>query len=289
MGFFKQSKIIRHLIGAFLFTVGLNLSAAAGGLSVLLYPMTVRSAGMAQLLDPVNTPTTLYRLPDRQADVSAWQWISGVNGLAITVNRQPVAVTLNYFNTAGLEYRDEVPSELPQYDFGYSNAAVGITIGQLLGNIQTAANVQYLWERTLDYSAGGMDLNVAASLNLFENLLLTGGVRHVGFMSDLNEQSSELPTATFLQIGYSGEQLGLTGELSSGDFPVKLGGEVTFMTLIHLYSGLQMGRDVDGAGIDFHPSAGFELDLQTFTLGYALYQLNHVLSPRQYISLAWRF
>ncbi|MCF7801626.1 MAG: hypothetical protein K9N34_06370 [Candidatus Marinimicrobia bacterium] len=282
-------KILRSLTGLVLMTAGVNLFAAGGGLSVLQYPMTVRSAGMAQLLDPVNTPTALYRLPDRQADVSAWQWISGVNGLAITVNRQPVAVTLNYFNIEGLEYRDEVPTEFPQYDFGYSNAALGITMGQLIGKVQTAANIQYLWERTLDYSAGGVDLNLAASMNFSEGLFLTGGVRHLGVMSALRDESSDLPTAFFAQLGYQADQLGLTGELSGGDFPVKLGGEYTFLTIIHLYGGVQMGRDVDAAGGDFYPSAGFEMDFQTFTLGYALYQINHVLGPRQYISLAWRF
>ncbi|MCF7797369.1 MAG: hypothetical protein K9N11_04825 [Lentisphaeria bacterium] len=279
----------RRLSGFILMTLGLNLSAAGGGLAVLQYPITVRSAGMGQLLDPANTPTSLYRLPDRQADVSAWQWISGVNGLAITVNRQPVAVTLNYFNIEGLQYRDDVPTELPRFEFGYSNAAVGVTIGRVFGKIQTAVNLQYLWERTLDYSAGGVDLNLAAALDIAERLLLTGGVRNVGFMSDLNSESSELPTAAFLQVGYSGDGLGITGELSNDDFPVKLGGEYTFLSIIHLYGGLQVGRDVDAAGMDYYPSAGFELDFQTFTLGFALHQINHVLGPRQYIALAWRF
>lgn len=266
-----------------------SLAAADGGLSVLQYPTSIRSAGMGQLSDPTSTPTSIYHSPNRRAEISAWQWIGGVGGFALTVNRLPVAISVNYFSIDGIEYRTNIPSELAQFNFGYSNAALGLTYGRRFGRIQAAASMQYLWERTLDYTANGIDFSISGDMDLTPVVGLTAGVRHAGFMSALDQESSKLPFAAFIQTAYRRQDFGLIGELSTGDFPVKVSGEYTFLELIHLYGGVQMSRNVDGAGTHFYPSAGFEIDWQTFTIGYSLYQLNHPVSPRQYLSLAWRF
>lgn len=287
-----RSQLIRKQRYRFIFVLLLSVTpmlATDGGLAVLQYPISVRSAGLGQMIEPASTPTAIYHLPDRRADASFWQWIGGVNGLALTVNRLPVAVTVNYFSMNGIEYRTEVPSELAQFNFGYSNAAIGLTYGRLFGKFRTAMTVQYLWERSLDYRASGVDISVSGDFDLTNSLGLTAGVRHVGYMSALNKKSSKLPFAFFAQTAFKKNNIGLIGEVASGDFPVKLSGEYTFIDIIHLYGGVQMSQNVNGTGTHFYPSTGFEIDWQTFTLGYALYQLNHPVSLRQYVSIAWRF
>ena len=263
--------------------------ASDGSLAVLQYPVSIRSAGMGQYFEPNNTPTSIYHLTDRRAEVSFWQWIGGVNGLALTVNRLPIAVTVNYLSINDIEYRTEVPSELSQFNFGYSNAAIGLTSGRTLGKFHTAMTVQYLWEKTLDYSARGIDISLSGDFDLTNSLYVTAGFRHAGFISALDQQSSHLPFAVFGQAAFHRNNFGVTGELTTGDFPVKLSGEYTFMSMIHLYGGIQVSQNVNGTGTQFYPSTGFEIDWQTFTLGYAMYQLNHPVNSHQYASIAWRF
>ncbi len=260
-----------------------------GGLAVLQYPTAVRAAGMGLVLDAANTPSSIFNNPDHQAGWTAWHWLGGVNGIALSVNHRPWAVTLNYFSIEGFQYRTEIPTSLPLFEFGYSNAAAGLTLGKTFGKIRGAINGQFLWERTLSYSATGLDLSVSGEFPISEAISIAAGLRHAGFMSNLNQTGSTLPTAIFGQLAWSESGLNTTLELANDDFPFKLGASYALQNLIRLYAGLQVGNDYANSNLRTYGSAGLEIDWQTFSLGIAMYQINHPLAPRQYVTLSWRF
>jgi len=52
-------------------------------------------------------------------------------------------------------------------------------------------------------------------------------------------------------------------------------------------AGLQI--EAADPGLKLHPSAGFTAAWSSFTFGYAIYQMDHNLGPRHFITLYWDY
>jgi len=82
-------------------------------------------------------------------------------------------------------------------------------------------------------------------------------------------------------------QLSVLAELNSGSFPNAVGLSYSLLDKFEIMGGFQVeAADPD---VRIHPSAGFTADWSNFTLGYSIYQLNHTLGARHFISLFWNY
>lgn len=130
--------------------------------------------------------------------VSYHQWVADTRRYAAAARfragaKGGLGLAVTASGNGDLEARERPGDPDGTFDVQYVSAAAGY--GRRFGPVQAGASVKFLSERIYTNSAAGygVDLGLQARL-LRGGLLLGAAVQHLGSMSELNAEASELPT-----------------------------------------------------------------------------------------------
>lgn len=257
------------------------------GFDILSTPTDARDASLGLSLNPTVKPTRILTHPEHAVTLSVWNWVADIQGAYMGIALDNAHLSFQAMNSGELEYRNDIPTEEPLSTFQYNLFNTGGAYARAWGPVILGLGAELVYERTLNASATSLSLNLAAAYPLSNNFLVSGGFRHFGVSGELDEESTELPSAMWLEADANFKQLNILAEISNGSFPAAFGLSYSLMEKFELMGGIQIeSADPD---IRIHPSAGFTADWSNFTFGYSMYQLNHTLGARHFISLFWNY
>jgi len=276
--------MIKQIILA-LMMVGMALGQS--GFDILSTPTDSRDASLGLTLNPTVKPTRILTHPESSVTLSVWNWVADVQGAYMGIALNNAHLSFQAMNSGDLEYRNDIPTEEPLSTFQYNIFNAGGSYAKAFGSFILGLGTELIHERSLNANATSLSLNMAAAYPMSESLIASGGVRHFGISNELDEESTQLPSEMWLEVDATLGQLSVMGEVSDGAFPTALGLSYTLMDKFELMGGIQLeSADPD---MRVHPSAGFTADWSNFTLGYSIYQMNHTLGARHFISLFWNY
>ncbi len=254
---------------------------------VLSTPTDARDAALGLSLNPTVKPTRILTHPESAVTLSVWNWVADIQGAYMGIAVDNAHLSFQVLNSGELEYRNDIPTEDPLSTFQYNLFNGGGAYARDMGPLILGIGGEVVYERTLNASSTSLSMNIAGAYKLGDQFTLSGGVRHFGAGGKLDEESTLLPTEGWLEVDANIGQLSLLTEINNGSFPAAMGVTYSFMDEFEFMGGIQVeSADPD---LRIYPSAGFLMDWSTFTLGYSIYQLNHTLGARHFISLFWNY
>ena len=256
-------------------------------LDILNAPNNAQAAGLGITNNPIIKPTRSLTHPEKQVDLSVWNWVADIQGGIMGLALENSYVGFRTMQIGNIEYRGDIPTEEPLSTFGYSLLNIGASHARNLGQIKVGAGIEYLYERTLNASANGLSFNLAAAYPLSDSLRLSAGVSHLGFAEKLENESTTFPTELWVEVDWKLSRVELLAEVTTGDVPLTLGAIIPVLESFEFLGGVQI--ESSNSDISVHPSVGFASDWDNFRLGYSLYQFTHALGPRHFISLYWKY
>ncbi len=256
-------------------------------LDILNAPNNAQAAALGITNNPIIKPTRILTHPARQLDLSVWNWVADIQGGIIGLELDNSYFGFRTMQIGNIEYRGDIPTEDPLSTFGYALFNTGASYSQAIGSVIVGAGVEYLYERTLNASANGLSLNMAAAFNYSESILFSAGISHLGTSQELEEERTSFPTELWLEMEWKLPKIKLQTEFTSGEVPLTMAATYPVLDLLEILSSVQIASA--GEDISILPSAGFVANWDNFKLGYSLYQLTHTLGPRHFISIYWNY
>lgn len=276
---------MKNMIVLFLLMMG--LAWGQSGLDILSTPTDARDASLGMTLNPTVKPTRILTNPESVVTLSVWNWVSDIQGAYMGLAMNHAHLSFQATNSGELEYRNEVPTDEPLSTFQYNIFNTGGAYAGYFGPFILGIGGELVYERSLNANSTNLSLNIAGAFPVNETLIASAGVRHFGMGSNLDEESTQLPSELWLEIDAIINEVMVMAEFNNGSFPAALGLSYTLLDKFELMGGFQLEpADPD---LRIHPSAGFTADWSNFTLGYSIYQLNHTLGARHFISLYWNY
>ena len=256
-------------------------------LDILNTPTDARAASLGVNQSPMLKPSRILSHPDRRVNLSLWNWIADIQGGTIGIGLEKVYLSFQAFSSGDLEYRDETPSVDPVSTFSYTLFNTGAAYAREIGPLRGGVALSYLYERTLNASASGLSFSLSGAYTVSDRLILSGGLRNMGFTQTLDEESTTLPSEAWVELDLSLAGFDFISELNSGSIPVSMGLGYPILDRFEILGSIQLEpADPD---LRIHTSFGFTADWDNFILGYSLYQFDHSLGPRHFISLYWKY
>lgn len=257
------------------------------GFDILSTPTDSRDAALGLTLNPTVKPTRIITHPESAVTLSVWNWVADVQGAFMGVALENAHFSFQALNSGELEYRNDIPSDEPLSTFQYNIFNTGGAYAQQFGEIVLGVGAEIVYERTLNASSKGLSINLAAAYPLNDKFIFSAGLRHIGITDELDDESSDLPSEIWTSVDANFNNLKVLAELNSGSIPNAFGVSYTLMENFEFMGGLQV--ESADSEMRLHPSAGFSAKWTSFTLGYSIYQMNHNLGPRHFISLFWNY
>lgn len=271
----------------FLVLTMMGLAWGQTGFDILSTPTDARDASLGLTLNPTVKPTRILTHPEAAVTLSVWNWVADIQGAYMGVALNNVHLSFQAMNSGELEYRNEIPTEEPLSTFQYNLFNTGGAYAREFGPVILGLGGELVYERTLNASSTSLALNLAAAYPLNDRFIVSGGLRHFGLSGELDEETTKLPSEMWVEVDAQFNQLSVLAELNSGSFPNAVGLSYSLLDKFEIMGGFQVeAADPD---VRIHPSAGFTADWSNFTLGYSIYQLNHTLGARHFISLFWNY
>jgi len=257
------------------------------GFDILSTPTDARDASLGLSLNPTVKPTRILTHPESAVTLSVWNWVADIQGAYMGIALDKAHLSFQAMNSGELEYRNEIPTEEPLSTFQYNLFNTGGAYARAWGPVMLGLGAELVYERTLNASATSLSLNLATAYRASDHWLVSGGLRHFGVSGKLDEESTKLPSEVWLEVDADFKQLSVMTEVNNGSLPAALGLSYALLERFELMGGFQLeAADPD---LRIHPSAGFTAAWSNFTFGYAIYQLNHTLGARHFISLFWNY
>ncbi|MCF7807288.1 MAG: hypothetical protein K9N38_02050 [Candidatus Marinimicrobia bacterium] len=254
---------------------------------VLTLPTDARDAALGINLNPLVRPAELAGDTEPEMTLSGWSWIEDIQGAHLGVELQQAFLGVTAVNFGEFEYRDDVPSLEPLSTFGYSIFSFGGAYALEWDQLRLGLATELLYERTVNASSVGLSMNLSGAYPISDQLQVGAGMRHLGLVSALDSEATDLPTEAWLAGKVYINELDLYTELSSGSFPLSLGMSYEFADIFEAIGGLQL--ESTEPSLRVHPSIGFTVNLANFRLGYSNYQMSHKLGSRHFLSLYWNY
>ena len=265
----------------------LSITLGQSGFDILNTPTDSRDAALGLSLNPTVKPTRILTHPDHTATLSVWNWVVDVQGAYLGIGLKNAYLNFQAITSGELEYRNEIPSEEPLSTFQYTIFNTGGSYAHELGSLILGLGGELVYERTLNAAATGLSLNLALAYRLNDIFILSGGLRHFGTTGKLVEESSTLPTELWFASDADFNNFSILAELNNGPIPAAFGVSYSLLDNFEILGGLQL--ESADPEMKLHPSAGFSAAWTTFRMGYAIYQMDHNLGPRHFISLYWNY
>jgi len=260
---------------------------AQSSFDILNTPSDSRDAALGISLNPTVKPTRLLTDPEHNVTLSVWNWVADIQGAYMGIALNKTHISVQALHSGELEYRNEVPTVEPLSTFEYALFNFGLSHAEQWNNIFIGLGAEIVYERTLNASATGLSMNLDAAYELNKNLLLSGGLRHWGVSGKLDQESTTLPTEAWFGLDAELGKLTVLTEVNSGSYPLAAGLAYPIIQGFMIAGGLQV--ETAEPAIQLHPSAGFTLAWTSFELGYTIYQFDHNLGPRHFITLYWNY
>ncbi len=274
----------RHII--ILLTI-FSITLSQSSFDILNTPTDTRDAALGINLNPTVKPTRILTHPEHVVTLSVWNWVADIQGAYIGIGLNNVHVSIQALHSGELEYRNDIPSEDPISTFEYTLFNMGGAYAQQWKQFTLGLGTELVYERTLNASSTGLSFNLAAAYAINENFQLSGGFRHFGITGKLVEESTTLPTEVWAEVDADYGQLAILTEINTGSIPLAAGLSYSLLDNFELLGGIQI--EPADPSINFHPSGGFTAAWTNFTLGYTIYQMDHNLGPRHFITLYWSY
>jgi len=265
----------------------LSIVMGQSAFDILNTPTDARDAALGLSLNPTVKPTRILTHPQQSATLSVWNWVADVQGAYIGLALKNAFLNFQAITSGELEYRDDIPSEEPLSTFQYTIFNTGGSYAREYGALIFGLGAELVYERTLNASATGLSLNLATAYTVNDTYQLSAGLRHFGTTGKLVEESSALPTEFWLAGDAEFNKIALMAELNDGPIPAAFGLSYSLLEKFEILGGIQLESADSETRV--HPSAGFSAVWTTFRLGYAIYQMDHKLGPRHFISLHWNY
>lgn len=270
-----------------LLLAALSFSAAQSSYDILNTPTDSRDAALGLSLNPIVKPTRILTHPDHSVTLAVWNWVADVQGAYMGIDLSQAHFSVQTMRSGELEMRGEIPTEDPISTFEYTLFNGGGAYARKFNDFTVGLGVELIYERSLNTSATGLAFNLAGAYPLNEQLLLSGGLRHFGVSGKLDEESTTLPSevwgAADIQVGPAT----ILTEINTGSFPLAAGFAYPLLESFELLGGLQLEMAEPSSKI--HPSLGFASTWTTFTLSYSIYQIDHALGFRHFVTLYWSY
>ncbi len=257
------------------------------GFDILSTPTDARDASLGLSLNPIIKPTRILTHPESAVTLSVWNWVADIQGAYMGIALDHTYLSFQAMNSGELEYRNDIPTEEPLSTFQYNLFNTGGAYAKEVGPFILGLGGELVYERSLNASASSLALNLAAAYPVNDHLNVSSGLRHFGVSGKLDEESTTLPAEMWLEADANFDQLSLLTEINTGAFPFAAGLSYSLLNKFELMGGFQLeSADPD---MRIYSSAGFTAEWSNFTLGYSIYQLNHTLGARHFISLFWNY
>ncbi|MBC8377240.1 MAG: hypothetical protein H8E26_14440 [FCB group bacterium] len=271
----------------FLILTFIVMGLSQTGFDILSTPTDARDASLGLTLNPTVKPTRILTHPESTVTLSVWNWVADIQGAYMGISLNNTHLSFQALNSGELEYRNDIPTEEPLSTFQYNLFNTGAAYARELGPVILGFGGELVYERSLNASATSLSLNLAAAYQVRDYLVLSGGIRHFGVSGELDEESTTLPSEMWVEADANFNQLTVFAEVNNGSFPNAVGLSYLLLDKFELMGGFQ----IEAADPDprIYPSAGFTADWSNFTLGYSIYQMNHTLDARHFISLFWNY
>ncbi len=275
---FKRIALVLTMIG---------MVWSQSGLDILSTPTDARDASLGLTLNPTVKPTRMLSHPESAVTFSVWNWVADIQGAYMGIALENVHLSFQAMNSGELEYRNEIPTEEPLSTFQYNIFNTGAAYARELGPLILGLGAELVYERTLNASASSLAINLATAYKLSDGLLISGGLSHFGISGELDEQSTGLPSEMWIAADVNFNAVSVMAEVNNGSFPTAVGLSYALLENFEFMAGIQIeSADPD---LRVYPSAGFTADWSNFSLGYCIYQMNHTLGARHFISLFWNY
>ncbi|MBT3253396.1 MAG: hypothetical protein HN995_13945 [Candidatus Marinimicrobia bacterium] len=257
------------------------------GFDILSTPTDARDASLGLTLNPTVKPTRILTHPETTVTLSVWNWVADIQGAYMGIALNNVHLSFQAMNSGELEHRNDIPTEEPLSTFQYNLFNTGGAYARELGPVIVGFGGELIYERSLNASATSLALNLATAYSVNDHLQMSGGLRHFGVSGELDSESTKLPTEMWFEVDADFGQLSLMTEINNGSLPLAVGVSYSLMGKFAFMGGIQIEpADPD---LRMYPSAGFTADWSNFVLGYSIYQINHTLGTRHFISLFWNY
>ncbi|MCF6238304.1 MAG: hypothetical protein L3J79_05760 [Candidatus Marinimicrobia bacterium] len=264
-----------------------SLALSQSGFDILNTPTDTRDAALGISLNPTVKPTRILTHPEHNVTLSVWNWVADIQGAYLGIGLKNAYVNVQAMHSGELEYRNDIPSEDPLSTFEYTLFNMGAAHAHQWQQFTLGLGGELIYERSLNASATGISFNLAGAYQLSEKYLLGVGVRHFGITGKLDEESTSLPTEIWAELDVNFNKFSVVTEVNNGAITNAIGLVYPFLNSFEIIAGMQI--EATDPEPTIHPSAGFTADWTSFTFGYSIYQLDHNLGPRHFITLYWNY
>ena len=265
----------------------LSLVTGQSSFDILNTPTDARDAALGISLNPTLKPTRILTHPEQDLTLSVWNWVADIQGAYIGLGLKNTYMNVQAMHSGELEFRKDIPSEDPLSTFEYTLFNLGGAHARQWQQFTLGLGAELVYERSLNASATGLSFNLAGAYQIGDYYLIGGGIRHLGITGKLDEESTSLPTETWAEFDADFDKFSVIAEVNNGSIPTAIGVTYPFLNTFELMAGIQV--EATDPSTTIHPSAGFTAAWTGFTFGYTIYQMDHNLGPRHFITLYWNY
>jgi len=242
--------------------------AGKTGLSFLKIGVGAGESALAEAISTnLNSPFSIYYNPallsfheNPNIGFMHNEWIQDVKSEFLISNFElfniPLFAVVNSTNISEIEIRTKPGEKEGSFNAHYLNIGLGTAL-KLYENISTGVVFKYLYENIFDYEASGYALDLGLFYkDFYSDLNLGLTLRNLGNMSNLNKESTKLPTE--IRIGASYVDLLKFSEFSftpsiefqkyfsKAGFPILFGLETNYSRMFFVRLGYRTGRELHG-------------------------------------------
>ena len=300
----KIKRTLLVLISTLIVSVAWGYEQPSSGLAFLKVNPDIRisamgGAGLASV-GPGSSPSSLMMNPALNRAVggttaelghSFWFANRGIEFLGVTFPAADwnLAFLATSANVSGFEYRDNRATDDPIDIFGANYLAAGINAAKLISpKLTVGIQANYLYEKIFYQSATGFAFSAGAQYQWSERLSLGAALNHLGFMRELEHESTPLPSVVRVGGAYAaplgaspfGIQVTADGGYYFNDYAFAAGGlELDYRQSVFLRGGAMYSPE------QVRPALGFGIHWDRFTASYSLIFPDDAMDMPQQLSL----
>ena len=262
------------------------------GMGFLNMPTSAKAAATMSVFASEHTnATNLFENPigimneTTNVNFSNNFWFADINQTVLTFGKNTklgtLGMGLNFVNAPGFEVRSR-PTDEPEgeVDAQFMAITMGMT-RKLIRKVYVGVNAKYLYESMYTENAQGFAMDIAAMWKMPSNMNLTFAMQNIGFMSELDQESTELPTQMKFGIvrpkimSDSSPINGALGiyfdqNLKAERTEIKVGGEISIYDKLMLRSGYSIEKEFNNA------SFGLGLNLNRIRFDFAMLMMDEI-------------
>lgn len=284
---------LRYILPAFLALLAIESSAQTGaaGLSFLKLGVGARALAMGEAYSAIaNDPSATYYNPAALSLAATprillmhKEWIQGTRtefiGASSTTGRFSFGLGANSTSVDDIEVRTAPGPAIGTFDA--RNASIGLSGSYLFEpELSIGVTMKFLYEKIYVYDASGLAFDFGGVYKTPWDVTLALAVNNLGSLSELDKESSTLPTVVRGGAAYQRDLEQLDSRLTlSTDIVsftaeqkshVHVGAELTYKNTFSARAGYQTGYDAKG----FSAGVGIRYDIVTLDYAFVPFEVD---------------